>query len=90
MKKDERMILGNARFIVITENLIRCEYAENGAFDDGETLFAVHRAHNGCDFSVKMDENGIEITTSAIHLVYRKTDGGFSRENLYADIFGVA
>ncbi len=88
MKRDEHMILGNARFTVITENLIRCEYAENGAFYDGETLFAVHRAHNGCDFSVKTDEDSIEITTSAIHLVYWKTDGGFSAENLYGEIFG--
>ena len=34
--------LGKARFTVITENLIRCEWSENGVFCDRETLFAVN------------------------------------------------
>ncbi len=36
---------GKARFSVITENLIRCEYEPNGSFCDEETLFAVNRAY---------------------------------------------
>ncbi|MBQ8420471.1 MAG: DUF5110 domain-containing protein [Clostridia bacterium] len=86
---NESIILRDkARFTVITENLIRLEYAENRVFCDDETLFAVCRAHNGCAFSIEETENTLHIQTSAISLTYQKDGKPFSAENLYGVILG--
>ena len=42
----------NARFSVITENLIRCEYSESHSFLDAQTSFAACRRYNGCEYYV--------------------------------------
>ncbi len=82
------LVLEKARFTVITENLIRCEYAQNGVFCDDATLFAVNREHNGCQFEIKSDENSVEIKTEAISLTYQNDGTPFSAENLYGTIYG--
>ncbi len=86
---NENMVtLEKARFTVITENLIRCEYALNSVFCDDETLFAVNRKHNGCAFDIKTTENTVEIKTDAIHLIYQNDGNPFSSENLYGTVMG--
>ncbi len=82
------IVLDKARFTVITENLIRCEYAANKSFLDDPTLFAVNRIHNGCRFDVNLTEDTVEIKTEAIHLIYQNDGKEFSAENLSATIFG--
>lgn len=86
---EKAVVCGKARFSVITENLVRCEWMTKGAFCDEETLFAVNRAYNGCHVDIKTTENTVEIETEAIRLFYRN-DGadGFTEENLRAEIFG--
>jgi hypothetical protein len=37
------VIEGNARFTVLTDRLIRCEYSSNGAFEDRPTSAVVNR-----------------------------------------------
>lgn len=78
---------GKARFTVITENLIRCEYSENEKYCDDETLFAVNRDHNGCQFDVFENENVLNIKTDAISITYHNDSKPFSAENLYGTIF---
>lgn len=85
---EKTIIFGHARFSIITENLIRIEWETKGAFCDAETLFAVNRKYNGCEVSVRIDENELEIQTEAIHLYYKKDEKGFSEENLYGKIYG--
>ncbi len=80
--------LEKARFTIITETLIRMEYAANKSFLDDETLFAVNRSHNGCAFAVTTKENSIEIKTEAIHLTYIDDGNPFSKENLFGTIYG--
>lgn len=82
------MIFGNARFTVITKNLIRAEYSENGKFTDEETLFAVNRKENGDGYKAEAEENVLKIKTSDISLTYIDDKLGFSPENLFADIHG--
>ena len=79
---------GKARFSVITENLIRLEWSEKEIFEDGETLFALNRNHNGCSVSVEETENMIRIQTEIFTLFYQENgESGFSSRNLYA-VFG--
>ena len=81
--------LGKARFTVITENLIRMEWSENGVFCDAQTLFAVNRRHNGCEVHMERTENTVTLRTEAITLRYRENgENGFSKENLSGEIFG--
>ena len=82
------MIFGNARFTVITKNLIRAEYSESGKFTDEETLFAVNRKENGDGYKAEAEENVLKIKTSDISLTYIDDKRGFSPENLFADIHG--
>lgn len=72
-------IVGNARFTVITEGVIRMEYAENRSFVDDPTLFAVRKNFFDADF---FEENGtLTVKTKKFTLKY--TDNGpFTAENL--------
>ena len=72
---------GNARFTVITDGVIRMEYAEGGAFVDGETLFA--KRHMFWDAKVT-DGDTLVITTENMTLHYH--GGEFTAESLWADI----
>lgn len=78
---------GKARFTVITENLVRCEYAENEKFCNNETLFAVCRKHNGCKFEFKENGNTLNIKTEAIDITYINDLLPFSKSNLFGKIF---
>ncbi len=74
-------IKDNARFTVISDGVIRMEYAEEGAFVDGETLFA----KRGMLGNSKAYEDGcLVIETESITLYYK--GGEFTPETLYADI----
>ena len=79
---------GNARFSVITENLIRCEYSKDKLFIDYPTLFATNRSHNGCDFEASENGSTITIKTDAMTLTYTNDGNHFSNTNLSCDIFG--
>jgi hypothetical protein len=83
---EKTVIFDKARFTVITENLIRFEYADNRIFCDDTTLFAINRAHNGCDVEIIQDENTLEIKTDVILLFYKNDGKSFSAENLYGTL----
>ena len=66
------------RFTFLTEGLIRLEYSEDGIFEDRATKFALYRDFPKTDFRVVKTNDGIEIHTSRIHLIYNES--GFSSE----------
>ena len=74
-------IKDNARFTVITDGVIRMEYAVGGAFVDGETLFAKRKAQ--CDARV-YETDVLVIETDFLTLYYK--GGEFSKETLFAHI----
>ncbi len=77
-------ITGNARFTVITDGVIRMEYAENASFADGETLFALRTPGTAkADFA--QDGDRTIISTSKFTLTYQG-NAPFSPENLSAKI----
>ena len=72
---------GNARFTVMTDGVIRMEYANDGVFVDGETLFAKRDSY----WDAIITDNGLlTIETENITLYYK--GGEFTGERLYADI----
>ena len=71
--------LGNARFTVITDGVIRMEYAMNGAFVDDPTLFALRENAANADITEK---NGtVTINTPKLTMTYNGNDK-FSSDNL--------
>ncbi|AZQ65001.1 DUF5110 domain-containing protein [Flammeovirga pectinis] len=69
------IVLGNARFTVITPELIRLEYAVDQDFVDDPTLFAANRTARTSDFEViKKDDGWVHISTSRMRVEYY-TDG---------------
>lgn len=71
------------RFTILTEQLIRLEYSEEGYFEDGKTQVVQNRNFPAFEFKAIETEEKLEIITKSIHLHYKK--GAFSPENLFID-----
>ena len=76
-------IKNNARFSVITEGVIRMEYARGASFVDDPTLFAVRESVCDAEFTDKDDV--LTVKTKKLTLTY-KGDGEFSSDNLFVAV----
>ena len=84
---DERaqVVVGNARFTVLTPQLIRMEWSEDGKFEDRASLTFINRKLEVPQFKVKQSRSKLTISTSKVTLTYIKGEK-FSAENLSAEI----
>ncbi len=76
----------NYRFTIITDKLIRMEYAIDNQFEDRKTQFAQNRDFGTVDYRTFENRNGhlLEIETDYFHVYY---DGGkFDASNLFIDV----
>ena len=73
-KADSRamVVVGNARFTVLTPELIRMEWSEDGVFEDRATFTFVNRKLSVPEFKVAERRNRVTITTEKVKLVYDK------------------
>jgi len=71
----------NVRFTVITDGVIRLEYAPDGHFVDNASQVAIIRNYPTVDFKVKEGKT-IEISTAKLRLRYKKDSGMFTADNL--------
>ena len=78
------VVAGNARFTVLTSQLIRMEWAENGVFEDNATLTFINRNLPVPEFTVEQNDAELVIKTSDVTLTYVK-GAKFSAENLKAE-----
>lgn len=70
---------GNARFTVITPELIRIEYSDKGVFEDRPTFTVQNRQLDSVpSFNVSSDDDFLYITTDKLNLKYRKGSDPFS------------
>lgn len=60
------------RFTILTDGLLRFEWAEDGKFEDRASTFAINRKLAVPDFYVWDRGHGIEIVTKRFHVVYDK------------------
>ena len=84
-KADAKAVVtsGNARFTVLTPQLIRMEWSADGLFEDRATLTFVNRETPVPEFKVRESKSKLTITTPALTLTYLK-NGKFSDKNLKA------
>ena len=72
---------GNVRFTVITDGVIRMEYAPHGQFTDEPSFVAINRSYPKADFNVK-DGSTVVLSTARMTLRYKKGSGAFTDKNL--------
>ncbi len=67
------VISGNARFTILTPEMVRIEYSDKGTFEDHAT-FAIQNRDLGVipDFKTSEDNDFLYITTDRVALKYRK------------------
>ncbi|HWC18860.1 MAG TPA: TIM-barrel domain-containing protein, partial [Terriglobales bacterium] len=89
---DQRALvaIGNARFTVLTPQLIRLEWAADGKFEDHPSLVFLNRRLPVPKFLASVRSEGtpktLTIKTDALLLTYLQSgDGKFSSENLHID-----
>lgn len=69
---DATVISGNARFTILTPEMIRIEYSDKGVFEDRATFTAVNRNMAVPSFGKSEDSEYIYINTDKLTLKYRK------------------
>ena len=72
--------VGNARFTVLTDRLIRMEWAADGVFEDRASLAIVNRNLPVPKYSYSLKGDVLTISTSKVKLIYK--GGRFTSENL--------
>ncbi len=75
------VVCGNARFTILTPQLIRMEWSEDGVFEDNATLGITNRRLDVPSFRKSVGKNSVTIRTDALTLRY-KGPGRFSANNL--------
>ncbi len=76
------VVAGNARFSVLTSQLIRMEWSENGAFEDRASLTFINRNLPVPEFKVKKAGKKVTIKTDDVTLTYVDGTGPFNASNL--------
>ncbi len=74
------------RITVLTAGLLRLEWADDGAFEDRASTFALHRALPVPEFEVVDGEGAVEIVTDRVRLTYDRRP--FSPAGLSAQVRG--
>src|SRR4051812_20939607 len=58
------------RITVLTDALVRLEWAQDGAFEDRASTFAIHRELPVPEFEVVDRDAAVEVITPRLHVVY--------------------
>jgi len=75
------VVAGNARFTVLTDRLIRMEWAADGVFEDNATLAIVNRNLPVPSFTQTSKDGSVQIKTKSVTLTYTGY-GKFDENNL--------
>ncbi len=84
------VVVGHARFSVLTPNCVRLEYSPTNQFVDAPSLFAANRKTRFDGFKAVKSGSKITLDTGAIRLSYTDDGAPFSPKNLSATIRGDA
>jgi alpha-glucosidase (family GH31 glycosyl hydrolase) len=76
------VVAGNARFTVLTPQLVRMEWSENGQFENHASLVFINRRLPVPAFKTSRDNGALTIDTGKLLLRYRQAPGQFTAENL--------
>lgn len=77
---------GRARFTVLTDTLIRLEYAEDGRFEDRPTQTLGARPTTSAEYTTWVEGGMRYVQTAALTLRYRRGSGPFTADNLEVSV----
>src|SRR5262245_42566726 len=77
---------GRVRVTVLTDRLLRLEYAADGAFEDRPALAVVNRRFPRVAFEARERGDGLVVDTGAVRVECADTTRPFSRSTLTATI----
>ncbi|MCP4592810.1 MAG: DUF5110 domain-containing protein [bacterium] len=80
------VVMGSARFTVLTPQLIRLEWSAKRSFEDRASLVFVNRRLPVPDFEVERTDDQLTIKTTALTLRYLADDKPFHAENLSIEL----
>lgn len=72
----------HVRFTVITNGVIRMEWASDGKFTDAPSFVAINRTYPKVEYKIKNSKTKVEIITQCMKLAYKKGSGPFDSQNL--------
>ena len=75
------------RFTVLTDGLLRYEYAPDSQFEDRASVFAIHRALPAPEFRASRADGFLHIRTARFHLIYRES-APFAPDSLLVRVLG--
>ena len=81
-----QIVVGQARFTVLTPQCIRLEYSSSARFVDDPSFFAVNRNVRSKDAKIVSDASSTTIDTGVIKLSYKSDGQPFDADNLHAII----
>lgn len=70
------------RFTVITDGVIRMEYAQDGKFTDEQSFIATMRKYPKSEYKLTDSKKQVTLKTSKMTLTYQKGTGAFTAKNL--------
>jgi alpha-glucosidase (family GH31 glycosyl hydrolase) len=76
------VISGQARFTILTPQLIRIEWADDAKFEDHASLVFINRLMPVPPFKQSVQKGWLTITTGRITLRYKQKSGVFTADNL--------
>lgn len=74
------------RITMLTDGLVRLEYSKDGIFEDRATQMVFNRNFPPTEYRVIRSEDGIEIHTGRLHLIYNEKE--FSKNGLSIQLKG--
>lgn len=80
------VVEGNARFTVLTPELIRMEWSQDAKFINAASLVFINRRLSVPPFKVTARNGWLIINTSSLTLRYKKGSGEFNKENLQVSL----
>lgn len=73
---------GNARFTILTPQLLRLEWSDKGTFEDRASLLFLNRNLPVPRYEQETSGNWLSVKTEKLTLRYKKNSGKFTKENL--------
>ena len=83
-KADEKamVIAGKTRFTILSPQLIRMEWSENGRFEDKASLVFINRKTEVPHYTHEINGEWLTIVTDKLRLNYKINSGKFDKENV--------
>ena len=85
-KPEQSVTVGNARFTILTPQLVRIEYNDSGKFEDHATFLAVNRDFPIVNYSVTDSAGHTVINTGQLRIAYRNGSDARKPDNLNINV----